>query len=902
MSTVDTDAKQRYQKASATVTACVATLEQLLDTPHEGLQAARARLERGKFVLAVVGEFSSGKSFLLNALLEKFRYEETAGKKQLIGLLATDINPSTATITELEYAERDEATAIFEDGQRERIPLDRLNRFIAVGAGEPGTLHDATKDERHAPIRVVVRTNSPFLEQGFIVADTPGLASINPAHRRATLGFLPSADAVLYLIDTQQPFTEGDAAFLGIIRQYIDSMFIVQTKIDLWREPQNHDNGTDNGKTTWEYAYDRISSLAAVHAPGTYVYAVSAREYAEGVLTHDPAQIEKSRFPLFLSALDASLIRRTGRARLRRACEQAEIAAQAAIAHIDSDCTMLALDEPSLHARRTALEPELDAIAAHAREQREALLNADHARRATIGEQARLLADNAEQHLLQAFDTADIARLRDRARLHILVDRIVAQTGSEFAQRVASASIAELQTAAVAPISLNDLAARAFGAEPGTSLWSGDVRAAIAATIVLEAVGGPATGLVHEIAGRFAGKQHGQYMKRELIADLRDTIFPHLREMMLAFADTVATRISNIYTHLANAIVATAAQTREERLGSIDRALAVLNENAVTKANARLLERRARIETTLDSIYRAVDAFLAHEEEIAPADPGAETVRVAHADPTLDPELDPTLYGQGLRPERWRVAVLGALRRGKSSLINAFAEAPILTDDIAGSARFPIHVRYGQTDTAYALSSNSWHEIPREQTISAAAQSPVLRLTPWKYPRELVLVHSPAFDSGEAHAEDLNMVVAGASSAILCLFSRQLSDRELALYERIAELGKPMLFAHTIADNESTKERRNVVELAMQYLQERNIPATRIFTISAHEYMQALREKRAPAGWNEFPALIATIEGQAESHMARLARLERGNGQISEEQGERPTPKPGFFARLFKLS
>ena len=124
--------------------------------------------------MAVVGEFSSGKSFLLNALLGKFRYEAGGGGERVAGLLATDINPSTATITELEYGAHDEATAVYEDGRRERIPLDALNRFIAVGKADVGTLHDATKDERDAPVRVIVKSDSPFLERGFVVADTPG--------------------------------------------------------------------------------------------------------------------------------------------------------------------------------------------------------------------------------------------------------------------------------------------------------------------------------------------------------------------------------------------------------------------------------------------------------------------------------------------------------------------------------------------------------------------------------------------------------------------------------------------------------------------------------------------------------------------------------------------------------
>jgi len=898
MSRYDADAMRRYERARDEASAALAALEaELAPDARAGVHAARMRLERGKFVLAVVGEFSSGKSFLLNALLGKFRYEETPQGRRLIGLLATDINPSTASITELDYAPVDEATAVFEDGRRERIPLDRLNRFIAVGSGEAGTLHDATKDGSDAPSRVLVHTDSPFLQRGFLVADTPGLASINPAHRRMTLGFLPSADAVLYLIDTQQPFTEGDAAFLGIVRSHIDSIFIVQTKIDLWQERSG------GGKPPWEHAHDRIAALAAVHAPGTYVYALSAREYAAGLLEGDPARVEASRFQQFLSALDASLISRTGRARLRRADRLAEAAALGAVAEIDADRAMLELDADGLRARRATELPALEALDAEVARARTDLLAAEHARRTAIDGRARLLADDAESALLAAFDTADVARLRDRARLHMLVDRTMAAVVGDFAGHVAAESVADLDAArsrapeaAGLTFSLADAAARAFGAEPGSSLWNGEPRDAIAATVVLDAIGGPAIGLVHDIAARFAAVPPGRYMKRELTADLRAEIFPRFRAELGTFAHGVATRIAHVYDELAKALAAAALHARDTRLGSIDRALAARADDDVAARDARLTTRRAAIEAAAARVRATVEEFLAHDDEIAPADPGAHAVRAAHADPALDRAL----YDKGLRPERWRVAVLGALRRGKSSLINAFAGRTVLDDDVAGSAIFPIHVRYGDRDQAFALGDGGhWDEIPVERTIAAAATAPVLRLTPWRHPRELVLVHAPAFDSGEAHAEDVNMVVAGTSSAVLCLFSRQLSDRELALFERVGELGKPMLFAHTIADNETPAERRNVVDLAKAYLQERNIPANRLFAVSAHDYQRALEAKRAPEAWNEFGAVVATLEGQAETHMARLARLARNGAAAPAAPPPEAKAPSGFFGRLF---
>ena len=869
---------RRYEQTRDDLVARLIVIENSLgENRRKTVARARARLECGKFVLAVVGEFSSGKSFLLNALLEKY------------GLLAVDINPSTATITELEAGKADEATAIYDDGRTERIPLDQLNRFTAF-----------VRDEHSAPVRVIVKTDSPFLERGFVVADTPGLASINPAHRRATLQFLPTADAVLYLIDTQQPFTEGDASFLGIIRQHIDSIFIVQTKIDLWQQPQS------DGRPAWELAYDRIAALAAVHAPGTYVYALSAREYVEGTLEQDPVKIEGSRFPKFLSALDASLIRSTGRARLTRARDRVESAVDDEQTQIARDLAMLELDGDALRLRREEVLPALQAADERARTQREALLQAAIAARTAVHERGTELAEDLERRLSQAFDTADIDRLRDRERLNVIVDRVVAASVQEFASDAARTVGDDVATAIrsagdVVPLrfSQSDAAARAFGADSGTSLWSGDVRAAIAATIVLEAISGPAIGLAHDIATRFASGQTGSYMKRELIADLRNEIFPRFAADVLAFSDRIGSRLQQIYDALSQAIARAGMERRDADLGSIDRALAAHREGRLAGAREQLEERRAQLAAEIDAARVLVDAFMTRDEEIAPADPGSSAVRLAHADASFDPRS----YDLGLRPSRWRVAVLGALRRGKSSLINAFAGKDVLVDDVAGSARFPIHVRYGDRDQAFALGDDGgWYEIRFEGATAAAAAAPVLVLVPWKLPHELVLVHAPAFDSGEPDAEDVNVVVASHASEILCLFSRQLSDRELNLYDRVAEFNKPMLFAHTIADNEAPGERRHVVELAQDYLRERKISFDRIFVVSALEYDAAHREHRAPAGWNEMDALRATLESHAESHMARLERLAKATAQA------RPSAEPspgeaeramGFFARMF---
>ncbi|MGD0473044.1 MAG: dynamin family protein [Candidatus Velthaea sp.] len=897
---------------------------------REQLERTLRRLRDGRFVLAVVGEFSSGKSFLLNALLGKVELEERMGAARIVGLLATDINPSTATITELQYATDERATAYYADGREERIPLGRLTRFVAVG--EEAKLHDAVGDERGSPTLVRVAVDSAFLANGFVVADTPGLASINPAHRRATLSYLPGADAVLYLVDTQQPFSEGDASFLGIIRRYIESIFIVQTKIDLWRM-------RDGDRETWQSASARIVAQAAIHAPDVAVFPLSAREYAEGQLTGNPELVAQSRFLEFLAALDASLVATTGRSRLRRAAAEARRLATRAGDALAREAAALELDEATLRDQHRALLPALAAVDTAASAAQAELVAIGATLETTIVARGAEMRASLKRTLARAFDTADIARLRDRARLHIIVDdtvateigRFAADVAETIAQRMraqARAAVGEVVSAgrsaaagaelsaildaiAAERLPLTEDAATAFGADPGSGAWSTDIETGLRSTIVLGALGGPAVGLVNAIAGRFSAAPAGAYMKRELIADLRAHLFEDFDREVAAYVALNARRIITIAGRLGERVAGLAQRVRVESLGSLDSALEVRERGADAVALAaaardqaqRIAALATRIETVTETFARESRlARIEHADPLVPLDDSAGRQRVA---PEVGKRFDPDTYEHGLRPERWRIAVLGALRRGKSSLVNAIAGERLLRDEGSDvEMRFPVHVRYGPVSRAYALGDDAaWDDIPFDSALAAATRTPVLIETPWPLPRQLVLVHTPAFDSGLPDAEQIVFAVASGASEMLALFSRQLSDRELDVYGRIAKLGKPMTFVHTLADNEESGERRNVVTLADRYLREHAILPQRIFTVSASEYRSAREAGRAPAAWNEMVALQSTLESRAQEHMDRLERAERErlrNERIATAAAPAsPVRPPSLLDKLF---
>ncbi len=85
------------------------------------LRQLAAKLDNNVFVLAVVGEFSRGKSSLINALLER------------PGLLPTSIEPTTAAVTVLSYAPELQVSVTFKDGStRDNLTPEDLARY-AVG-------------------------------------------------------------------------------------------------------------------------------------------------------------------------------------------------------------------------------------------------------------------------------------------------------------------------------------------------------------------------------------------------------------------------------------------------------------------------------------------------------------------------------------------------------------------------------------------------------------------------------------------------------------------------------------------------------------------------------------------------------------------------------------------------
>lgn len=134
-----------------------------LQTAQASLSGLAERLRERRFHLAVLGQFKRGKSTLLNALLGQ-------------PLLPTAVVPLTAVPTFLRSGKELAVTVSFLDNrapQEHRMGSTReaselLSRLVTEGANPQNHLGIASVEVRHP---------SPFLAQGVVLIDTPGIGS-----------------------------------------------------------------------------------------------------------------------------------------------------------------------------------------------------------------------------------------------------------------------------------------------------------------------------------------------------------------------------------------------------------------------------------------------------------------------------------------------------------------------------------------------------------------------------------------------------------------------------------------------------------------------------------------------------------------------------------------------------
>ncbi|MDD5997701.1 MAG: dynamin family protein [Bacteroidales bacterium] len=164
----------------------------------------RSKQENANLILPLVGEFSSGKTTLINALTD-CRKLETATK------------PTTSTIYEIHFGcETCHAKVVTEEGQIQDVDDIANLKNDDLANAKVVTVFDTSK-------RVPSTT---------ILVDTPGLSSPDPKHKQTLVSFLPKADGILLVTDINQQITRSLTDFIETMKLSKRPIFLILTKSD----------------------------------------------------------------------------------------------------------------------------------------------------------------------------------------------------------------------------------------------------------------------------------------------------------------------------------------------------------------------------------------------------------------------------------------------------------------------------------------------------------------------------------------------------------------------------------------------------------------------------------------------------------------------------------------------
>jgi uncharacterized tellurite resistance protein B-like protein/GTPase Era involved in 16S rRNA processing len=203
-------------------------------TLTEEIGKVSQKLQSQRFRLSVIGEFSQGKSTLLNALLG----EEIQPVRAI---------PCSGTVTVLRYGTQKRVVCRYKDGREEEIPLDQYKVKAAIPK-------EAARDDRRDELEksdideiIFEHPDLDLCRSGVEIIDSPGLNE-HPKRTDITQKLLQDTDAAIFLTNAMRLLTEKEQELIQYVRLQLncakenepaENLFVLVNFMDLLDEEED---------------------------------------------------------------------------------------------------------------------------------------------------------------------------------------------------------------------------------------------------------------------------------------------------------------------------------------------------------------------------------------------------------------------------------------------------------------------------------------------------------------------------------------------------------------------------------------------------------------------------------------------------------------------------------------
>lgn len=192
----------------------------------------QSRLNKEAFEIMVIGEFSNGKSTLINALL---------GDE----ILPASLRPTTTILNRIVYQELPTFTLHYENGKKKKITRESFTKLVAPNPKDfknEAALQDYV-EEVILPIRhAEIGYPTDLCKEDVVLIDSPGMNDNDELREAVTTNYIPKSDAAIFVINARKALSQTEMDLMKrLYTKDITKVFFVLNFADVLKEAQRQE-------------------------------------------------------------------------------------------------------------------------------------------------------------------------------------------------------------------------------------------------------------------------------------------------------------------------------------------------------------------------------------------------------------------------------------------------------------------------------------------------------------------------------------------------------------------------------------------------------------------------------------------------------------------------------------